>query len=113
MESSSLYYLASPYSHADPTVRQRRFELVNEIAIDLINRGYVIIEPIVMGHPKAGHLPTDFEFWKRVDTTFIERCDGIIVADTIQGWQESKGVTAEIEFARKNGKRVIMYSEMR
>jgi nucleoside 2-deoxyribosyltransferase len=111
-QTTKLYYLASPYSHEDAAVREQRFHQVNEIAIDLINRGYVVIEPIVMGHPKVGQLPTDYEFWKRVNTAHISRCDGVIVADTIDGWSTSKGVTAEIQYAKSLGKRVIMYSSI-
>lgn len=95
-----LYYLASPYSHEDPKIIEQRYELANKVAYQLIIKGYTMIEPISMNHVKAlkYDMPKDFKFWQTRDTLLISRCDGVIVA-MIDGWAESKGVVAEIEFA--------------
>ena len=41
----------------------------------------------------------DWEFWKRVDTDFLERCDQLVVL-CLPGWDKSVGVEAEVSIAR-------------
>lgn len=109
MNNSELYYLASPYSHPDPFVQEQRFEQINEIAAKLIRQhGLALIEPIVMGHPKFKHgHPGDFTYWKRTDEMYIQACTGgLIVATEMDGWRQSKGVTAEITYAKSLGRPV-------
>ena len=45
-------------------------------------------------------LPSDFDYWEAYDTLIIGRCDKLIVL-MMNGWEESKGVQAEIIIARK------------
>jgi hypothetical protein len=112
MQTDKLYYLASPYSHPDPKVREERYNKVNAFAVRLMTELRVtVIEPIVSGHPKEGlGLPTDFAFWEKTDKLYIDHCDGIIVL-MLDGWRESKGVTAEIKYAEQTGKPVIYVEE--
>lgn len=103
-KTSKLYYLASPYSHPDKKVMQERYELINLIAVRLIERGYNLIEPIAMCHEKSKKytLPTGYEYWKSRDRLLVSRCDGIMVAK-MDGWKESVGVTDEIYYAKLLG----------
>jgi hypothetical protein len=74
-----MIYLASPYSHP-----------------------YAMIH----GHPLVVHgLPTDWSYWEAFDRGHIERCDSLVVL-TLEGWQKSVGVAAEIEIARELGRPV-------
>lgn len=102
-----LYYLATPYTHDDPKVRAQRYEMAVEMAGDLLASGLLVYSPIAHTHPiaLAKELPKGWEFWKRYDECFIDRCDGVIVG-AMDGWDTSKGVTAEIEMARGKGKPV-------
>ncbi len=99
-----LVYVASPYSHDDPSVRQRRFELVAEFAAHLMRDGLFVYSPIAHTHPIAQHgLPLGWDFWEKYDRVMLPRCDRMIVL-TLDGWDDSKGVSAEIEIMRAAGK---------
>jgi hypothetical protein len=114
-----VFYLASPYSSALPwynkdnkqyVIEQRHHE-IQAIAAALMKEGYILIEPIGSCHYKQQHfgLPAEYEYWKRRDLTFIDRCDGVIVA-TLPGWEASVGVTDEIKHAKETGKEVWLLS---
>jgi hypothetical protein len=101
-----MIYLASPYSHPDPLVRETRFDAACRATAALIRAGQVVFSPIVHGHPLVRFgLPTDWAFWQRHDQELLRRCDEVIVLRS-DGWDESEGVRAEIELAGALGKRV-------
>lgn len=101
-----MIYLASPYSHPCPTVREQRFDAVCRMAAAMMRQGQVVFAPIVHGHPLVGHgLPTEWPFWERFDREHLRRCDELVVL-TLDGWRESVGVTAEIRIAGELGKPV-------
>ena len=99
-----LIYLATPYSHSDPDVKQRRFDAVNRAAASLMRRGCHVYSPISHSHPiaLAGDLPGDWEYWERYDREILRMCARVIVLRQ-DGWRESTGVTAEIEIAAELG----------
>ena len=101
-------YLATPYSHAKPTVRSARFRKINEVAARLMAAGLHVYSPISHTHPiaEAGDLPLGWDFWEQYDRHFIEWCDQLYVY-CADGWKESKGVTAEIQIAEELGKPVV------
>lgn len=104
-------YLASPYSHPDPAVREERFRAACRAAAALIRRGHVVFSPIVHSHSIAQHgWPVDWGAWERQDRRFLAACDEVWVL-TLDGWQESRGVEAEIAIARALGKPVCFVSE--
>jgi nucleoside 2-deoxyribosyltransferase len=101
-----MIYLASPYSHPDPAVRERRFRAACSAAALLLQAGHAVFSPIAHGHVLAEHgLPTDWKFWQRYDREHLERCDEVIVL-MLNGWEESAGVHGEIRQAHELGKRV-------
>ena len=97
-----LAYLATPYTSKDWVVKENRFDKVNEVAAKLIQRGEIIFSPISHTHPiaKAGELPGNWEFWDKFDRTYLECCYKIYVLK-LNGWEESKGVQAEIKIAEE------------
>lgn len=101
-------YMACPYSDESAGVRAWRFELVNRAAAKLMQEGHLVFSPISHTHPiaEAGDLPKGWEFWEAYDRTFLEWADEVHVL-MIDGWRESKGVTAEIRIARELKKRVV------
>ena len=102
-----MIYLASPYSHPDKRVRQRRFNASCQVTAALMRAGLIVFSPIVHSHPLTRHgLPGDWEFWQRYDRAYLEACTGVAVL-MLEGWKESKGVQAEIAMARELGKPVI------
>jgi hypothetical protein len=98
-----LTYLASAYSHPDPAVREQRFQAACRAAAALMQLGYCVLSPIAHSHCIAAHgLPTGWDFWQRLDSELLLRCDEMVVL-TLDGWRESRGVAAEIELARAVG----------
>lgn len=100
-------YLACPYSHDDPKVREERFKLVNCTAGILMQEGNVVFSPISHTHPiaEAGNLPKGWGFWREQDLPFIAWCDELHVL-MLNGWAESNGVTTEILLATATGKKI-------
>lgn len=101
MEASKLIYLCSPYSGSpDPAVRLRRFHEVCKKASELMNAGYLVFSPVAHSHSIAvgWGLPLDFNYWEEFDRKMIAACDEMYVL-RLPGWQESKGVAAEIQIA--------------
>lgn len=103
-------YLACPYSHPEPTIREARFEKVNQVAAGLMRKGRIIFSPISHTHPIALYaLPKDWQFWRQYDLVFIQLCKKVIVL-MLPGWEESVGVQSEIKIA-KSLKKPIEYIE--
>jgi hypothetical protein len=97
-----LIYLATPYSHDDPEVRQKRFEVVNSVAAKLLSQGLHVYSPISHTHPvaMAGDLPKTWEFWETYDRAFLSKCSLLLVLRQ-DGWQNSVGVKGEIAIAHE------------
>jgi hypothetical protein len=107
----SFIYLASPYSHPNPTVRQQRYELVLEISCELARNQIPHYSPIVSSHVvgQVGNLPGDHEYWWKTDKVFMDLCSqGIFV--TAQGWKQSKGMEAERLYLEKLQKHFLFLS---
>ncbi len=102
-------YLACPYSHPDPKVREARFRKVNEYAAQLLREGHLVFSPISHSHPIAVQceLPTEHTFWKKWNGSFIEWCNVLYVA-ALDGYLESEGVWWEMKTAKRKGKEVIL-----
>ena len=120
-------YIASPYSHQNPAVRQQRFEAVCEqmdLYRSMCGTGWAyevgttsgttvvktndsFVSPIEYTHPfaVAYHMPNDSHWWRELNYSVLDRCDALWVLQ-LDGWQESEGVQDEIEYAESKGKRV-------
>ena len=109
-----MIYLACPYSHPDREVRIYRFNAVNRVAAHLMSNGEIVFSPISHTHPiaEAGELPLGWDYWERFDRTFLQMSQRFIIL-TLDEWQESKGVAAEIKIARELGLKVeYMHDEL-
>jgi len=100
----ALVYLATPYSHPDADVSERRFREVNRVAGDMIRHGAHVFSPISHTHPiaLAGDLPKAWEFWQAYDRAMLGVCSKLVVLMQ-DGWQESVGVQAESAIAKEMG----------
>jgi nucleoside 2-deoxyribosyltransferase len=99
-------YLASPYSHPDPAVRQERYRAACRATAALVRAGHAVFSPIVHSHPLADYgLPTDWNAWEHFDRRFLDQCDEVLVL-MLDGWRDSAGVQAEIRIAQEMGKSV-------
>lgn len=107
---SKLYYLASPYSHKEREIMDLRAEQATKAAVDLLKLGIVTFAPIPYNcHWEKYNLPSNWEFWEKFDKTFIDHMSALIVL-TIEGWDRSVGVTAEIAYAKELGLNVYYIS---
>lgn len=99
-----MIYLASPYSHTDPAIRELRFRQVCQFAGTLIRKGLFVFSPIAHTHPiaMAGELPTHWRFWEAYDRHVLSMCSEMLVLK-LEGWAESRGVAAEIRIAKEIG----------
>jgi hypothetical protein len=106
-----LTYLAVPYSfkHADPAavalVHETRFMEATLAAAWVMNTfGWNVFSPITHSHPLHKHatMRGDWEFWKQIDTEYLQLCCRIVVL-AIDGWKTSTGVQAEIQIAKDLG----------
>jgi len=106
-----LVYLASPYSHDLPSVREARFGYACEKAAELMRDGVFVLSPIAHTHPIAlNGLPKGWEFWEQYDRRLLAACDEVMVL-RLAGWETSKGVQAEIKIALETGMPVT-YTDM-
>ena len=96
-----MIYLASPYTHPDPVVRERRVMLACSATVTLMRRDMIVFSPIVHGHPLLDFgLPIDWSYWERFDRAFLVRCSELAVL-MLDGWDRSDGVASEIKIAKE------------
>jgi len=95
---TDLIYVACPYSHNDPAVRAERFERANYYSARMMAAGLLVFSPISQTHPiaLAGDLPKGWDFWERYDRAYLGICRALVVL-CLPGWEQSKGVQAEIK----------------
>lgn len=97
-------YLASPFSHPEERVQERREQKINAICAHLyLKHKVAIIPPIMISaiikRELQNQIGTTFKEWEAVDLAYISGCKEVWVA-CMDGWDRSIGVQAEIKFAR-------------
>lgn len=97
-----MIYLASPYSDPDPAVVLFRYLETRRYTAKRIVEGVPLFSPIVHCHELAVNhdLPKDFAFWQTYNEAILRRALALAVLQ-LDGWENSKGVRGEIEFAQK------------
>ena len=97
-------YLASPYSHPNPLVREARYRIARDAVAHLLIRKIWVYSPIVHCHDltKEYSLPFDATHWREYNEAMLREADELVVLN-IPGWRESVGVAAEIAFAKSLG----------
>jgi len=99
-------YLASPYSDPDPAVREARYEAACRTAAHLMWQGRIVFSPISHSHGIPQYdLPVNWNFWEACDRQHLDVCSEVVVL-MLDGWEQSRGVQAEIAIARELGKPV-------
>jgi len=100
-------YLASPYSHSNPEVRQSRYEAVRDLVGRLTLQHLTVYSPIVYHHYTGIQckLPTDADFWWNNNRAMMDSASSLYVY-RMPGWEDSLGVMQEIEYARVTGKTI-------
>lgn len=96
-------YLAAPYSHPDPKVRESRYKMINRKVVSLMHsEGAIIYSPITHCHPLARDhkLPMGYEYWDRNDRCFIKWCN-LFVVFMLPGWNLSVGIKNDLLHAKR------------
>lgn len=103
--SSKLIYLATPYNHPDPIIREQRFTLACLAAATLMNDGTFLFCPIAHTHPIAlqGNLPYGWDYWKEYDRLMLNACDELWIIQ-MEGWDNSEGIKGEYKIAKELSK---------
>ena len=97
----SFTYLASPYSHPSPAVRQERYEAVVRAAARLMLDGQVVFSPIAHSHPVETlgmPAPQSGAFWMKQDLALLRHAERLLIL-ALPGYEDSAGIKQEIEFA--------------
>jgi hypothetical protein len=99
---AGIVYLAGPYTHPDPDIREARYQVATIAAAYLISKGRIVYSPLTMTHPidrlLAAHNDTlGSDYWVRFDESFMEFCSDLIVL-AIDGWKTSSGIRREVQF---------------
>lgn len=108
-----ILYLACPYSHPDPAVREYRYSTVNRVAALLMKSNIVVFSPLSHSVTIARHIPEtemDHQFWLFQDLPLLRLVDEVLIVG-LEGWTESRGVKAELFEAMALGKPVTQIEE--
>lgn len=104
-------YLALPYSHPDPYIREVRYRTATSVAASLMKRGAIVFSPITYGHQLCQYgIDTHFETWADIDRPMISWADEVWLLE-VEGFDSSYGVRAELEYAMRLGKPVVRIAE--
>lgn len=104
----SFVYLASPYYHADPKIRESRHQTAVRVAGEFMLCGIPVFSPIAHSHPVAAQLaaagnlpegPAAHGFWMAQDLPLLS-CASLLFVLQLPGWDVSKGVSEELHWAR-------------
>lgn len=112
-----MIYLASPYSvgkegaygaantgTASPNIRTRRFKAACRKSAELMAQGEVVFSPIAHSHSIElfGDGESTGDFWLNQDLAILKRCDKLVVY-RLEGWERSRGIKKEVDFAQSVG----------
>ena len=101
-----MIYLASPYTHDNPAIVEKRVEQACQAAAKLMAAGETVFAPIPHSHTIAAYLPKttqfDHEFWMQQDLAVLRHCQLVVVL-CLTEWSNSKGVRREIDVATAAG----------
>lgn len=110
MNKESLIYIACPYSHPNPEIKNKRREIATQVAGELFAQGKLVYSPLTHVVPlfESQGKTASWATAMRLDKALISRCQEMLVI-TIPGWEESVGVTEEIEYAQELGLKVSYF----
>jgi hypothetical protein len=98
-------YLACPYCHEDPAVKNQRVNAATYEAAKLIKAGFTVFNPIGHAHKINSVFPDITIDWLKFDLVILAICRYLYVL-ALPGWSESKGVQREITLAKELGKEI-------
>lgn len=102
-KTMKLIYVASPYSHESKAVEEVRYLATCDFIVERLSRdpSVTYFSPIVYAHQlikQNPHLGTTADDWVEYNWNIFHQCDEVALL-RLDGWEESKGVTMELEWA--------------
>ena len=104
---SKVIFLSTPYSAPTRNQKELNYHIACIFMANLLTEGFFVLSPVVQGVPLSEKykFPDTWDFWKDYCEKLISLSDEVFVPD-MHGWETSKGVTAEIEIAKRFNKEV-------
>ena len=105
-----LTYIASPYSHPTPEMRQQRANEATGFVAWAMKQGVMYpISPIAHSHEASVRcdLPTDAAWWQAYNHALFAACGSCCLL-ALHGWRESVGVAQELRWARNYDKPLVV-----
>lgn len=108
MSTRPLIYLSLPYSHENLFVVEARIDAFVKIAAQVEREGQfhavsALFNQLLLDHGQR--LPRDTEFWLSYSRSLVGASERLAVI-RLPGWDSSKGVLAEIDYANDSDKPV-------
>lgn len=104
-------YLALPYSHSDPQVREVRYGTATGVAAYLMKQGAVVFSPITYGHQICRYgIDTSFKRWSELDYPMIAWADELWLLE-LAGHDISFGVQEELKHAELVGTKIVRIAQ--
>jgi hypothetical protein len=102
----SYWFLASPYTHEHRIIRVHRYEIAKTAAAWCFQNGVLAYSPIVYTHLISVEfdLPIPYQFWREHNHAMITGSCGLLILK-IDGYDRSKGITDEVDFAKRIGRK--------
>jgi len=110
LEDKPFIYVAAPYSSASRVVIAKRMERVNKYCASLLTRGHDILSPLTVGHTLVGSnklIPESGEFWLDFCVPMLRASKEVHIL-TLDGWEDSLGVNAEMKIAEHLGLDIVL-----
>ena len=104
-------YIATPYTKYPDGITQA-FVDACKVTAQFVRRGISAYSPIAHCHPVATHggiNPLDCALWLKFDQAIMDAASELYVIQ-MPGWDDSAGITHEIDHFRKAGKPVSFFS---
>ena len=98
-------YIAGPYSNSDRLQIEQNILDAKRAMRDVIGVGMIPLAPTLNSARFDWYMPAlPVEYWYEATLELLKRCDAIWM---FGDWRNSKGATAEWEWAKANGLRVF------
>jgi hypothetical protein len=97
-----MIFVSAPYSSPYNEIIKKRVKVVSLYSGDLLKKDIMCIAPILIGNTILNecNLPKDFGFWDKLSYAYLDQATEMHVL-LMKGWDYSRGVTGEIEFAKR------------
>lgn len=109
---SKLLYIACPYTHSEPAMREHRYRMSCIAAAKLFAAGIVAFNPLANSVPAVefGGIDLSHREWMGIDLPILRRSDEVLILG-LDGWTKSQGVKSEMFEAMMLRKPIMLIEE--